>query len=102
VLETRGIGVGVLLTLAVLAVLIVLCTVLLVPHGLVRGISRLLGIRRRPHAVKVVAPPAWRPFGAPRLPSPDSRRSGVDVHDEGPITDQHARLDGTHDQQPIA
>jgi hypothetical protein len=95
VLETRGIGIGVLLTLAVLAVLIVLCTVLLVPHGIVRGVCRLLGFRRRPPAsVKVVAPPAWRPW---------RRFTGsVDVHDEGSITDQHARLDGPHDQQPIA
>ena len=92
--EARGIGLGVLLTLLVLAVLIALCGVLLVPHLLARGGARLLGIRRRPRAhVTVAAPPAWRPW---RL------AGSVDVHDEGTVPDHGPRGAGAHHHQPVA
>jgi hypothetical protein len=54
VVEARGYGIGVLLTLLVLSVLIALCSALLAPHLLVRGAARVL--RRRPRQVSALAP----------------------------------------------
>ncbi len=62
-LQARGLGFGLLLTLAVLLVLVGVCALLLVPHLAIRGAGSLLGARRRQRLVP--SPSQDRPVLAP-------------------------------------